>query len=206
MQNRDEVERVVEELREVLKQIFGILLDARQGFHHVVETTEKLQNKLLTEIVGATPATLDASPYMYNAGTPTHHPDDPSAPWLHKTTQGDLKQRNLSGGLNDVFIGNMCLVALFSYWEDHYRGQIAAALGKPRESILVPVFGDIRLIRNSIVHHRAIALPEIEKCEVLRWFSRDAAIAISTDQFRELARTVNQYLDDLLQGIRGGSA
>lgn len=190
MQNSNELQRVVEEFREVLKQIFGILLDARAGFHHIVETTEKLQAKYQTS---------DSAPYIYNAGPPTHHPDDPSAPWLHKTTQGDLKQRNLREGLNDGFIGNMCLVALFSYWEDYYRGKIATTLGKSRESILVPVFGDIRLIRNSIVHHQAIALPEIERCEVLKWFSRNEAITISTDQFRELAKTVNQYLDDLLQ-------
>ena len=94
-----DLEKVVAELRDVLKQIFGILLDARQDF----------------------PSRDD------------HDRDGPgrtswkSAPWLHSTTQGELKRRNLPGGPNDVFIGNMCLVGLYTYWEDHYRAKVAAA-------------------------------------------------------------------------------
>ena len=45
-----DLEKVVAELRDVLKQIFGILLDARQGFHHVTTTTETVQAELLGKV------------------------------------------------------------------------------------------------------------------------------------------------------------
>ena len=198
MCDRDQVKTLVEEMRDVIKQVFGIVLDARQGFHHVITTTEQAQAYALREIPRTTVETLDRSQYFYGDGPPEHHPDDPAAPWLHETTQGELKRRNLPGGLNDMFIGNMGLVAIYTYWEDHYRGQIASALGKDKNDVAAPVFGDIRLIRNSIVHHRGIALDEIERCEVLRWFREGAQISISTDQFRQLSSEVNGFLDALL--------
>jgi hypothetical protein len=160
-----------------------------------------VQDGLLGKIPGATSQTLDESQYSYGDGPPEHHPEDPAAPWLHSTTQGELKRRNLAGGLNDVFIANMCLVAIFSYWEDHYRAHIARAMGRAKNDLKAPVFGDIRLIRNSIIHHRAIALAEIEHCEVLRWFMEGASIAISTDQFRQLASEVNKFLDNLIEEV-----
>ena len=147
----DELKRVVDEFREVLKQIFGILLDARQGFHHVRATTEEAQAKLLggSSLPAAAAAILDERPYLYSWGHPHHRPADNTAPWLHRTTPGELKRRNSLGGLNDIFIGNMCLVNLYVYWEDHYRVQVARALLIEREGIKVPVFGDIRHIRTS---------------------------------------------------------
>ncbi|MBK5259926.1 MAG: hypothetical protein JJE51_10055 [Thermoanaerobaculia bacterium] len=183
----------------MLKQIFGILLDARQGFHHLKEVNKKLQLKLLHEVPGATAATLDESPYFYSDGPPKHHPDDLAAPWLHGTTQGELKRRNLPGGVNDAFIGNMALVTLYAYWEHHYRERIASALGLQQAELKVPVLGDIRLIRNSILHHRAIALADLQRCEVPKWFRTGEPISISTDRFRQVAAQINEYLDRLVE-------
>jgi hypothetical protein len=202
---RNELEAVVEEMRDVIKQVFGILLDARQGFHHLTATMERVQASLVGTVHGATIQTLDESQYSYSDGPPQHHPDDPGAPLLHNTTQGELKLRNRRGGQNDVFFGNMCLVAIFTYWEDHYRAQIAKALGREKNDLKAPVFGDIRLIRNSIIHHREIALADIERCEVLRWFSKGEGIAISTDQFRQLASEVNKFLDKMIADARAAA-
>jgi hypothetical protein len=199
MLDGDTLERVVEEMRDVLKQVFGIMLDARQGFYHVAQKTEEVQKKLLYQVPGATIQNLDASLYAYNDGPPQHEPDDPKAPWLHRTTQGELKRRNRRGALNDVFIGNMCLVALYTYWEDEYRNKFATALGKPRDKVRVPVLGDVRLIRNSIVHHRAVALEEIEKCTTLLWFKAGDAIDISDDRFREMVRLIDSWLDAVIR-------
>ena len=99
----------------------------------------------------------------------------------------------------------MCLVDLYTYWEDHYRAQVAAALSMEKEAIRVPVFGDVRHIRQSIVHHRGIALPEVEKCQVLKWFQEGDRIAVSTSQFRQLAREVNGYLDGLTTAPSNGA-
>jgi hypothetical protein len=192
-------------MRDVIKQVFGIILDARQGFHRVITMTEQAQAIALREIPGSTVESLDQSQYFYADGPPQHHPDDPTAAWLHETTQGELKRRNLPGGLNDIFIGNMALVVIYTYWENHYRAQIASALGTNKNNVSASVFGDIRLIRNSIVHHRGIALAEVERCEVLKWFREGAEISISTDQFRQLSREVNGFLDTLLMNCEAAA-
>ena len=61
--------------------------------------------------------------------------------------------------------------------------------------------GDLRLIRNSIVHHAGIALKEIEKCELLRWYKKDDEIFIDEDKFKiivfHIKSLINQWKSPL---------
>jgi hypothetical protein len=55
-------------LRDVLKQNFKILLDARWGCHHLITTVGKLYAELLRETPGVVQEILDAAPYFYGDG------------------------------------------------------------------------------------------------------------------------------------------
>lgn len=189
---------MVTELREVIKRIFGTLLDARLGFHLLLEKTDELRRFSASRVSGATAESMEAAPFLYGDGPPTHPPDDPSAPLLHRTTLGELKRRNRPDGPHEIFVANMCLVTLYAFWEEEYRDRVATALGCSRNSLQVPVLGDLRRIRHSIVHHRGVALPEIEKCEVLRWFKEGDDIAISIEQFRTMTALIDSWLGALL--------
>ncbi len=202
MPNGGELAKTVKELRDLLKQFLGVLLDARHGFDSVLEKLQEKQKVDLLEILpGTTPESMDERECFYSNEPTKHGSDDPSETWLFITTQGELKRKNSPGGSNDIFIANMCLVAVYSFWEDWYRGEIERALHLQKNGIKAPIFGDVRWIRHSIVHHRGVAVPEIEKCEVLRWFKPGEKIEITMDQFRDLCVRINQYLDDLVRGI-----
>ncbi|HEY9295501.1 MAG TPA: hypothetical protein VIQ31_03850, partial [Phormidium sp.] len=77
-------------------------------------------------------------------------------------------------------------ISIYSYWEDYYRNKIAELLSKKKNDLKEPIMGDLRLVRNSIIHHRAIALPEIEDCTLLRWYKERDKIFISKEQFEEI--------------------
>jgi hypothetical protein len=95
---------------------------------------------------------------------------------------GWLKVRNAPGGLNQRFLGNLIVVSVYSFWEDHYRARIAKQIGLEKEALLIPVLGDVRLIRNDVVHHRGIATERIERCQVLNWFTAGDPIELDADQ------------------------
>jgi hypothetical protein len=99
--------------------------------------------------------------------------------------QGDMKERLKDNGANTVLLGRQCLVSAYAYWEEYLRPEVGKALGviaanangrteKSRkilnENVKEDFWGDIRYIRNAIVHNNGTATSEIAKCRVLRWF------------------------------------
>jgi hypothetical protein len=91
----------------------------------------------------------------------------------------------------------MCLISIYQYWEDYYRNKIAELLEKKKNDLKEPIMGDLRLLRISIIHHKAIALPEIENCTLLRWYQEGDEIFINEEQFREIIKHIHAYIKKL---------
>lgn len=144
----------------IVDGLYGVYLDATLGFRRLLEyidSTQAVASELLASH-GPEVASVehqDAQSWIYGLG----NPNDPGAQVQHQTTTGEVKRRNRPGGGNYTFLANACVIALYSYWEDSFRGRIAEALGLKKSELKAPVMGDLRLLRNSIVHHRAIAKP-----------------------------------------------
>ena len=76
-------------------------------------------------------------------------------------------------------------------WEEHYRKRISEAMGLS-ELLKLPPFGDLRLFRHDIVHHRGIATAEHSgKCEVFTgWFRPGETMHVDTNKVAEFMRAV----------------
>lgn len=74
---------------------------------------------------------------------------------------------------------------------------IADCLGIKKPDLKVDIFGDFRLLRHSIIHHRGIALPGIEKCKVLKWFNENDQIALTEDQIKTIIFYVKIQVNDI---------
>src|SRR5207302_7692652 len=86
---------------------------------------------------------------------------------FHKATQGEVKARNSPDGSNYKTLGQLCLVALYDYWNEHLRREYVVAKGQlnanERDSDLVEkrlrkhasydLWGDLGKLRNAIVHN-----------------------------------------------------
>jgi hypothetical protein len=91
----------------------------------------------------------------------------------------------------------MCLVTIYQYRDDNYKGALAEILGCAKNSIKIPVFGDLKLLRHSIIHHRGIALPDIVRCEVFRWFQPGDEIFLDRDKLEEILDAVLDCINQL---------
>jgi hypothetical protein len=113
--------------------------------------------------------------------------------------QGNLKDRNRPGGRNELEIGKQCVVSLYSFWEDYLRLELAKAKGlvqhdktksKKVESVLskhmsFDFWGDISLLRNSIVHHNSISTDACgSKAKIFKWFPAGSEIALTYQHMR----------------------
>lgn len=186
-----DLELYIYEYKKIIDSIWGTYLDANTGFREVKKMIENIQGyKLLDDI-----SNLDSLKFTYGKGDPNL----PGAIALHTCTQGEIKRRNSENGKNFKFIGNMTLISIYQYWEDYYREKIAKEKGVTKGDIKSDIMGDLRLIRISIIHHKGIALKEIEKCKILKWYKEGDEIFIDQEKLEFILIEIYKMLDFLVK-------
>jgi hypothetical protein len=86
----------------------------------------------------------------------------------------------------ETMLGQQWIVFVFSAWEEDYRRRLAGSLGCLPDDLRFPLLGDLRLLRNDVVHHHGIASARnAARCEVLHWFTEGDQIRLDLDHLVE---------------------
>jgi hypothetical protein len=109
-----------------------------------------------------------------------------------QTTLGEVKDRNKPDGQHYLYLGNMCAVMLYSYWECYFRNALTKALGRT-EDIEVPIWGDLRILRHIILHNKGKADSDVKKMEILKWYKVDDMIEISQEKFGKIIQLLYEF-------------
>ena len=117
------------------------------------------------------------------------NPDYPETRALHHTTLGQLLQRLSADGEDSRAIGNSSLVMIYQLWEDEYRNRIAVDLGKEKNEIRSDLFGDIRIVRQGIVHNNGKKTQDIRKLKIMELMEGEN-IHLSEKQFEKLINDI----------------
>ncbi|WP_157886849.1 hypothetical protein [Hymenobacter sp. PAMC 26628] len=181
----------------VVEDIKGMYYDSKQGFTGNLERQLQYQLKFCQEY-GKTMAYMDST----MIGTISGPPGEVGSKILHTTTQGEYKANNDQGGRNEIVIANLSICQIYSYWEDYYRGLVAIDLGIKKNELLSDIFGDIRLLRNSILHNRGIATSDLSKCKIITWFTRGENIQIGADEFKFIMTHIGQEINRIARLIK----
>lgn len=69
-------------------------------------------------------------------------------------------------------LGTQWLVSFYALWDEEYRPRLAAAHGVAPDLVRADLLGDLRLLRNDVVHHREVASTgNTGRCKLLgHWF------------------------------------
>ncbi|MFG1784021.1 hypothetical protein ACGFIU_16420 [Rhodococcus oryzae] len=121
----------------------------------------------------------DPAVRINDADDPENEDEDDHTPQSHWRRSEAL--RNLErGGLVDVLLSQQWIVSFFAQWDEIYRPRLAAAHGCEVNQIQVPLLGDLRLLRNSVVHNKGMVVKGWEqKAQVLSpWFSDGDTISL----------------------------
>lgn len=118
---------------------------------------------------------------------------------LHQVPISDYIERNDPNGRNILLLANLSLVAVYQYWEDHYRQDIATCLKKEKNDIVSPIMGDLRTLRRSIIHNKGRAVPEIKSCEVIKWFNEGNSINITKERFEYIIDQVMFFINSMTE-------
>ena len=172
------------DLRGVVDEIFGVYLDATSGFDHLLAKLE--------EILRAHPSP-DTAFLRYGDGDP----NSPDAKVLHAVPIGDLKKRLAPDSDDYRHIANYCIVTLFQFWEEQFRPRLGQLQKIESSEIQSDEWGDLRILRNSIIHNKGIATSEVAKMKIFRWFSSGAPILVTKEQFKFLIETLKKAIETM---------
>ena len=126
--------------------------------------------------------------------------------------QGDMRRRVVDDGINTVLLGRQCVVTAYAYWEEYLRVEIGKAAGvlpltaRPSENktrevlnehVVSDFWGDLRYIRNSIVHANGVASSDVKKCKLLTWFAPGDPIELTHDRMRQIFLHMGRYRNAL---------
>ena len=196
--NPGQIRKLREEFQGFISKIHGFYLDSTVGFELILKDIENQQGSIKNWIENTNPevvneSSLDVFPYSHEQefSKATYHLQNKidgtyAASGIHRVTLGEMKRRNKPNGNNCLLLGNTCIVMLYSYWEDYFREALANAMGITKSEFKHPVWGDLGLLRNSIIHNNGIANSNITKAEVLRWYQPGDKIFINQQQFKEI--------------------
>jgi hypothetical protein len=84
----------------------------------------------------------------------------------------------------EALLGRQRIVAVYALWEEEYRPRLAKARGRSLTEEIYPLLGDLRRLRNDVIHHHGIATADnAGHCEVLRWFQPGEVILVDGQHF-----------------------
>lgn len=119
-------------------------------------------------------------------------PRDPSK---HRAT-ASMSQLELhskmkpDGEFSDV-LAKALLVEIYSEWEEYFRPRFATAIGTEKNMVRCDLLGDLRQIRNCIVHDRSTLETKHTKLTALRWSLKPGPLLVTKDMFSTFVDQAN---------------
>lgn len=127
----------------------------------------------------------------------TGHPDDGN--WHGSMNIGELIVSSQKNGDFPNQIAKSFICAIYSLWDEFYRHRIATENGSEQKKVTSDLMGDIRHIRNCIIHHKSIISNEQTKMRELNWNLIPGELIISEEMFQTLIDQVNKMTVSIIK-------
>lgn len=107
-------------------------------------------------------------------------------------------------------LGHLWIISLYALWTDEYRPRLAKAHQRSPTDEKYDIFGDLRHLRNDVVHHRGIASADnTGRCVLLgHWFQPGSLIRLEGHHFDEFFRLIpwsDMVIGQTPRGTQGNS-
>lgn len=114
-------------------------------------------------------------------------PNDPKTVEDASWRKSQIEGAAATDGWLQEWLTHAWLALMFARWEDHYRPAFAVANGVDQKEVQSDVIGDIRNLRNDVIHHGGIATANnTGKCKVVTKFSVGDRILLRSEDVRHM--------------------
>jgi hypothetical protein len=170
---------------EEVNELFGFYFDIRYACQ---------QGKLRLEEMQRAKNWNGESVLIYGSGPPQYPPEQQILVSPHATTISNLLIRLSLEGPNSRKAAEATVVFVYELWEVKYRRNLFGRDGNAFGEISLDIMGDLRLVRNCILHRRGIADESILKCRVLTKFKPNEKIVLDGADMTTIVKTLESEL------------
>ncbi|MGD0577956.1 MAG: hypothetical protein ABSC08_03410 [Bryobacteraceae bacterium] len=190
------LENEINQFSAEVNALYGHYIDSTLGFGVLSERFTVMQQ---SSPVYASDPDPDSHTLHFGKGDP----NEPTSYVQHSVPIAEFKRRNAPGGSNHVRAGQLHIILIYAFWESRYRASIADALGIKADDLKVPIMGDLRRLRNDIVHCVAVVQRETAaKLEVLTQFREGDTVRFSDADVWGMMQHIGTALRDLTAGAK----
>lgn len=169
------------------EQIYGLFHDAAQGWQRMSELYEGLVQQEISR--GMPREQAIKSQLVHGKGSPE------SGQPLHLSTLGERLSACAKGGQNEATLSNLCVISIYSFWEDRTRKEIGKTLGV--DIVNSDLFGDIGKMRNAILHAGGVMDERARSIKVLTWFKAGDRVLIDREKLHQIIELIRQFPEGL---------
>ena len=187
----DKAIEILETFRDYCQQQYIAFFFTQLGSDHVrnkfKEISEQQNNENTKVSVGSQVPNLEQSP-----GQSTIAQMDLADILEGLKTRGEFENQH----------ANALVVFIYHLWDDNFRKKIAASLSIPTKKVTCDLMGDIRKIRNKIIHHQSVIpqnLPNSLKILSRIWDIKPGKLLVSSDMIRSLMEQINALRITILE-------
>ncbi len=211
MKNRPRLLELFWQFASKLEELHTLYLDSLVGYsilHERLNSHQEAVRAVIGDHAYATKEFQDTCSIVYNSLSNRDFTPVSMSPVMK---QGEMRERVEDNGRNTLLLGNQCLISAYAYWEEYLRVEIGKAIGvlsqdakadKEARKILnehvkSDLWGDIRYIRNSLVHNNGVANSMVSKCRLIKWFSPGQRIELNHERMRGIFLAMGEYRNEL---------
>lgn len=184
---------LVDEFWEKVDSIYGVFLDGVEGFQCIHDKTKSTFEKTAKRVEEQAGFRMIPEQFIRGFARLVKPEEKGKTKALHQVDFHTLMERNKPNGNNMNYIGQVCLVSIYQFWDDHYRKKIAKCLKCKTNQLQVNLFGDLKNIRNSIIHNNGFAINKIKKNTVIKEFNPKQALTIDKNLFENIVDLIKQW-------------
>jgi hypothetical protein len=134
--------------------------------------------------------------------------EDPARPDVihHRTFRADdFVAVNSEAGFNERQTCWSIIVFVYAYWDEETRWQIAKIRGVEKDEVRVDVFGDLRLLRRSIIHDGGVlkASDHVKLKVLSNLFQPGTLISPTHDEMHKIFVAIKSAIGDLILEYTG---
>ena len=147
---------IIREYIDFVNRQVGVYMDALAGFagHHT--RTERQVHRISSPV----DSRIDSSGQRVVVYASYEDPTQPDVIHNRIIRATDYIAANSKGGSNEQQYSQALLVFLFTFWEEETRPRLAASRGVELQEIRSDIIGDLRILRNVILHSKGVIRSE----------------------------------------------
>ncbi|HAR54759.1 TPA: hypothetical protein DCR79_00490 [Patescibacteria group bacterium] len=117
-------------------------------------------------------------------GATTHH----KLTGLNVATQGEVKKRNETNGENYYQLGNLAIVIIYHLWDEKHR----KLLSGNGPSIEADIFGDLKILRNDIIHNHGVLHKDLA---LIPFFKKGDRVLFNSQKFAYCVKEISNVIE-----------